>query len=180
MTSSEAGRPASVEIHRFRDDGSIPNNPALPLTVMRGAVSGSDRAAAFEDAFARNGWEGAWRDGIYGEHHYHSNAHEVLGIASGEAMVRFGGELGSDVVVRAGDVVVVPAGTGHKKLSGSPDLVVVGAYPRGQQPDMCTGEPAEHARAVARVARVPLPEADPLFGSDGPLMRQWNARAGAR
>ncbi|MGQ9367176.1 cupin domain-containing protein [Azospirillum sp. A39] len=165
---------SATQTIRLADDGRIPNNPALPLVLHRRAVApGGDLAAAFEEAFARNGWRGGWRDGIFAYHHYHATAHEVLGIAAGRARVRFGGEQGETVEVEAGDVVVIPAGVGHKNLGASPDFLVVGAYPAGQDPDMNTGRPEEHARALALVPRVPLPAADPVFGSGGPLVQLW-------
>src|SRR5437899_6148106 len=132
---------ATVELYRLADDGIIPNNAALPLIVYRGALPPSgDVARQFEALFARNGWSGGWRNGIYPYHHYHSTAHEVLGIANGHARVRFGGAKGETVAVRAGDVVVVPAGVGHKRESASADLLVIGAYTDGRGPDLCTGK----------------------------------------
>jgi len=104
-----------VETYRLADDGTVPNN-ALPLVLYRGALQADgDRAAACERVFERNGWPGAWRNGIYGHHHYHSTAHEVLGIAAGSARVRLGGESGQTVELQVGDVVVIPAGVAHKR-----------------------------------------------------------------
>ena len=167
-------RPARLELIRFEDDGKIPNNPRLPLVHYHGVLQGTDLAAAFEEAFARNGWGGGWRDGIYTYHHYHSTAHEVLGIARGRAKVRLGGEGGVTVEISAGDMIVIPAGVGHKNEGASGDLLVVGAYPDGQEPDLCTGKPGEHARAVESIASVAAPSADPLFGRNGPLVREWS------
>jgi len=161
----------------LRDDGAIPNNPDLPLIVQRGALAGeTDMATAFERLFERNGWGGGWRASIYTHHHYHSTAHEALGIAAGHATVQFGGEPGVVLEVRAGDVVVIPAGVGHKNLGASGDFLVVGAYPRGQQPDMNTGRAEERARALENIRRVPLPAMDPVHGPDGPLVREWGRR----
>ncbi|MFZ1429866.1 MAG: cupin domain-containing protein, partial [Geminicoccaceae bacterium] len=117
--------------HRFTDDGQIPNHPDLPLLVYA-SILGSDpgdRATAFEALFRQHGWGGMWRNGIYGFHHYHSTAHEVLGIAAGRAKVRFGGEHGTTLDIEAGDAVLIPAGVGHCNLGASADLLVVGAYP---------------------------------------------------
>jgi uncharacterized protein YjlB len=133
----------------------------------------ADRAAAFAAMFARNGWPGAWRNGIYEHHHYHSTAHEVLGIAVGSARVQFGGESGETMEVRAGDVVVIPAGVAHKREVASGDLLVVGAYPRGQSPDMCAAGTAERERALRNIRAVPLPAADPVAGEGGPLITFW-------
>jgi uncharacterized protein YjlB len=176
MAKSRTG--PSIELYRLVDDGTIPNNEVLPLIVYRGALPASaDPASAFEALFARNGWSGGWRNGIYPYHHYHSNAHEVLGIATGKARVRFGGDKGETVAVSAGDVVVVPAGVGHKKESASADLLVIGAYPDGRGPDLCTGKSGERPRVLANIAKVSRPDADPVLGRTGPLIEAWGARS---
>ena len=70
-----------IEGYRFADDGRVPNNPRLPLIVYRGALkTGGDAAASCVALFDRNGWTGAWQNGVYSHHHYHSSAHEVLGV----------------------------------------------------------------------------------------------------
>lgn len=159
---------------RLEDDGTIPNSD-LPLLLYERALdpTAGDLAAAFERRFAANGWTGSWRNGIYPYHHYHSTTHEVLGIAHGAATVQLGGEGGPIVEVRAGDVVVIPAGVGHKRVSASSDLLVVGAYPDGRAWDLCRGGNGERARALVNLAAVPLPACDPLHGPDGPLSRLW-------
>src|SRR6185312_626659 len=129
-----------LETFTFDDDGAIPNS-ALPVLVYRGALRSDAGAAAHEDLFADNGWFGAWRDGIYPFHHFHSTSHEVLGIASGTANVVLGGPQGSRLAVIAGDVVVLPAGTGHCNAGSQPGLVVVGAYPNGMGWDLRRGDP---------------------------------------
>ena len=138
-----------VETYHFADDGVVPNNP-LPLVVYRGVLAeGGDRASACEAMFARNGWPGAWRNGIYGHHHYHSTAHEVLGIAAGNARVRLGGEGGQTVELRAGDVAVIPAGVAHKRESASADLLVIGSIRVDKVP---TSVAPRRARMMTRPA----------------------------
>lgn len=155
----------------FADDGAIPNS-TLPLLVYRNAVS--PHPAAIERLFAANQWPPAWRDGVHPFHHFHSTAHEVLGIARGEVSVLFGGPSGEVLKVKAGDVVVVPAGVAHCNQGQSPDLLVIGAYPgNGPGPDLCRGQPEDHDSAKAAVAMVPLPAADPVEGKDGALSRLW-------
>jgi len=167
-----------VETHLFADDGTIPNNPTLPLVLYRGALGGEgDLAARCEAMFDANGWPGAWRNGIYGHHHYHSTAHEVLGIARGSARVRLGGEGGASVELRAGDVVVIPAGVAHKREAASADLLVIGSYPTGQRPDICRADAASHDKAAANIARVALPACDPVTGEAAPLLDCWRGAA---
>ena len=163
--------------HIFADDGAVPNNPRLPLIVYPAAVDagGGDVAAAFEALFGANGWGGGWRDGIFPFHHYHSTAHEVLGIAAGEAEVRFGGEAGETLRVKAGDAVLIPAGVGHKRLSASPDLLVVGAYPAGTGADLVREGAADRDGIRRRIASVAVPAADPVAGVDGPMTRLWTS-----
>ena len=163
-----------IETLSFDDDGAIPNS-SLPVLVYRGALEPDAGAAAYEELFGGNGWLGAWRDGIYPFHHFHSTSHEVLGIASGTANVALGGPQGSPVELSAGDVVVLPAGTGHCNAGSEPGLLVVGAYPDGMRWDLRRGDPAEYDDAVANIARVPLPDTDPVEGREGPLAELWSA-----
>jgi uncharacterized protein YjlB len=173
-------RPRKPATFRFKDDGAIPNNPRLPLVYYRTPArpdAGSDPAAVFERLFRTNGWGKSWRNGIYPFVHYHSRTHEVLGIARGHGRVRFGGKVGRTVEVKAGDVVILPAGTGHQCLRASKDFLVVGAYPPRGRYDEYRGSQAEHARATATIPKVALPAKDPVYGEDGPLRHLWRSTA---
>ncbi len=130
-----------------------------------------------EQAFAANGWSNGWRDGIFTYHHLHSIAHEVLGIATGEAQVAFGGPSGQTVTVKAGDVVVIPAGVAHRNMGQTDDLLVIGAYPGGSDYDTLRGKPEEHAAAMRAITAVPLPDSDPVSGREGPLRGLWGRTA---
>jgi uncharacterized protein YjlB len=168
-------QPPQVVCQTLEDDGTYPNNAALPLLAYRGAVQLPERdpAATFEALFQANGWSGSWRNGVYGYHHYHSTAHEVLGVYGGTARVQMGGEAGIVVEVYPGDVVIIPAGVAHKNLGASADFRVVGAYPRGQRPDMNTGQEGERPGADWNIAQVDRPGADPVYGVSGPLVEHW-------
>ncbi|GAC1334830.1 MAG: cupin domain-containing protein [Beijerinckiaceae bacterium] len=166
---------SAKETYRLANDGKIPNNPKLPLVIYRRAIAPiGDLARRFEERFAANGWTNSWRNGIFDFHHFHSNTHEVLGIAAGEAHVRFGGETGELVSLAAGDVVILPAGTGHKRDWASGDFLVVGAYPDGRDFDIRRGDPAEHAEVLSNIAQVPLPKRDPVSAGEG--VASWPAR----
>ena len=168
-------RPAEVEFHRLEDDGAIPNNARLPLLLYRQALAlpVEDPAPLVEELFTANGWPAAWRNGIHPFHHYHSSAHEALGVFRGSATALFGGERGVEMRIRAGDVVIIPAGVGHKALAWSADLGIVGAYPEGSRPDLCRGAPRERPDCLAAIAAVATPKRDPLYGAGGPLCRHW-------
>lgn len=157
----------------FKDDGKIPNSK-YPLLHYRNVFSarGSEGASWLEQRFAKNNWTNSWRNGVYSFHHYHSTSHEVLGIYSGKALLHLGGEQGEKVEVYAGDVVVIPAGVGHKNL-GSENLGVVGAYPNGRSWDLLRGEPGDRPQADENIAAVPFPENDPLFGEKDGLRVIW-------
>ncbi len=169
---------APPHAYRFADDGETPNNPALPLLVYHRAfdlVGARDPATPFEEAFARHGWGRSWRNGIYDFLHFHTRTHEVLGIARGRARVEFGGGKGRELDVEAGDVVVLPAGTGHRCVSASADLLVVGAYPDNAGFDQRRPGQIDHAAAVAAIAAVALPREDPVHGANGPLKKMWSS-----
>jgi uncharacterized protein YjlB len=179
----------SIKVESFTLDGDERFiNSAHPVRVYRGVLAqrqvtvtpavdtASEAAAAFEALFARHGWPPAWRAGLYTVHHYHSTAHEVLGIFSGWVKARLGGEAGMLVTLRAGDALLLPAGVAHCNEGQSSDFCAVGAYPRGMQPDMRYGRESERAVDLKRLAALPAHVPDPIFG-DASVER---ARIGAR
>jgi uncharacterized protein YjlB len=173
MSTHRAAHPIT---HRFKDDGTIPNNPELPLVLYRRAIdlAGSpDPEKVIEKTFAAHGWGDMWRNGIYPYVHYHSMIHEVMAVARGLATVRFGGAKGRDIDIVPGDVVILPAGTGHQRVKQTPELVVIGAYPPSGKFNLCRGSKAEHAKALTAIPKVPPPASDPVFGPKGPLLALW-------
>ena len=158
----------------FGDDGLVPNN-AMPLLVYKRALELDSRApeASIEKLFSANGWGAMWRNGVYDYVHYHATVHEVLGVARGNAVVRFGGDRGTELAIAAGDVAILPAGTGHQCLSASPDFSVVGAYPPGPPVEITRPTPENYARALKTIPHVKVPATDPVRGKDGPLLRVW-------
>lgn len=158
----------------FEDDGKIPNNK-FPLILYRNAFEdrGGRGASWLENKFASNNWTNSWRNGIYSFHHYHSTSHEVLGIYAGNALVHLGGEQGEKVAVEAGDIIIIPAGVGHKNLE-SKGLGVVGAYPDGRSWDLNRGLPGERPAADRNIEALPIPQADPLLGPRNGIVKIWS------
>jgi uncharacterized protein YjlB len=158
---------------RFDDDGTFPNGQ-LPLLFYPSALSPEQTSAeAMERLFASNGWPPQWRSGVYPFHHYHSTSHETLGIAQGAARLMLGGPGGREFTVTAGDVIVIPAGVAHLRLSAGDDFLVVGAYPPGMRWDLLRGQSGERPRADRNIAAVPKPKSDPVRGRSGGLLTAW-------
>jgi uncharacterized protein YjlB len=153
--------------------GWCPNNPALPVLWYRKAIAvgGSEPEARLESVFMQNGWPPQWRNGVYTFHHYHSTAHEVLGFAAGSAELVLGGPGGRVVTIEAGDVLLLPTGTGHCEISKTDDFSVVGAYPPDQHWDICRAAP--DAAAEQRMRTLRFPHTDPVYGASGPLHEHW-------
>jgi uncharacterized protein YjlB len=160
----------------FQDDGLVPNNP-MPFVVYKGAVdvANDHPEKTIEGLFGANGWGDMWRNGVYDYLHYHATVHEALGIARGHARVRFGGNAGEEIDIAAGDVAILPAGTGHQCLFASRDFSVVGAYPPGPRMHVTRPTPENHQKALKTIPAVKLPNTDPVLGEDGPLVRLWKS-----
>ena len=162
----------------FQDDGLVPNNP-MPFLVYKGAVDveNGHPEKTIEGLFGANGWGDMWRNGVYDYLHYHATVHEALGVARGHARVRFGGNRGQEIEVEAGDVAILPAGTGHQCLTASADFSVVGAYPPGARMHVTRPTPENHAKALQTIPQVKLPKSDPVLGENGLLVRLWEHKS---
>jgi len=167
-----------IAAFRFGDAGRFANNATLPALVYRRVVprqfvTPESIASWFERTWRQHGWAAAWRYGVYNFPHYHSTAHEVLGVYRGRASLRIGDRSGCTVEASAGDMLVLPAGTAHQNLGASSDFHVVGGYPSGQTADLLRGRDGERPAADERIAKVPLPLSDPVWGDSGPLVTHW-------
>ncbi len=105
----------------FADDGSVPNNPTLPVLLYRDAIdvaAARDPESAIEQIFMANGWgHGMWRDGIFPYPHFHSVTTRCSASRAAPPACAWAARNGEEVELEAGDVVVLPAGTGHQRLS---------------------------------------------------------------
>jgi uncharacterized protein YjlB len=154
---------------------TFPNNNSLELCVLKQVFSpgATNLVELIEQCFLKNGWPPAWRNGLYDMHHYHSTAHEALGIYEGCVEVCFGGPGGIVQTATAGDVIIIPAGISHKNMKQSENFKVVGAYPKGQPWNMKYGRQGERPQVDVEIQQVALPQRDPVYGIDGPLMKIW-------
>lgn len=171
MSSEES----NIIVRQFSDDGRFPNNENLPLVIITAALAPSTVSPEkLERTFTQNRWPAAWRNGLYDFHHYHSSAHEVLGVYSGWVKACFGGPEGETLKAQAGDIIIIPAGVSHCNMEQSKDFRVVGGYPAGQDYDMMYGKDGERPAADENIKNVGKPLADPVFGPTGPLMKLWS------
>lgn len=162
--------------HILQDDGTFPNNGLLPLLIYQKAlqIPAEKASETVISLFEINDWVNAWVDGVYDYHHYHSTAHEVLGVLKGSARIQFGGPNGVSQLVEQGDVVIIPAGVAHNALDLYDDFSCVGAYPSGQDYDILQGKAGEREKALENLKNVSLPISDPVYGTEGPLLTNWN------
>ena len=164
------------QIHfRCLENDTFPNNPNLDLCILKQVFppDADNLVDLIEQCFQTNGWPPAWRNGLYDIHHYHSTAHEALGVYSGWIQGCFGGPGGIVQTASAGDVIIIPAGVSHKNVEQSSDFRVVGAYPEGQPWNMKYGQPGERLQVDKEIQQVTLPRTDPVYGAGGPLLKIW-------
>lgn len=158
----------------FKDDGIIPNSKFQLLVYQNAFTERGNAGAEFlEKKFKSNSWYNSWRWGVYPFHHYHSTSHEVLGVFQGNALLHMGGPKGEKINVKAGDILIIPAGVGHKCISHSDDFTVVGAYPNGMSYDLIKEEKDKHAQSLINISKVPFPPADPFLGKHEGLINYW-------
>lgn len=164
-----------ISSHIFEDDGRFPNNPGIPVLIYKGALRlhPDDDANAIVELFKKNNWTNSWKDSVFDYDHYHSTAHEVLGVFCGMADIFLGGPEGTCVELVRGDVVIIPAGVAHKNLNGSSDFLCVGAYADGRDYDMNYGKEGERVSTLENIKHVPWPGRDPVYGSEGGLLEFW-------
>ena len=175
QTNAQINKEAEVKTLYLKENGNFPNNPDLPVLIYKNVfdLAGSDPAAIIEKVFAENNWGGSWRNGIYSFHHYHSTAHEALGVYAGWAEVQLGGPESEIIRIEKGDLVVLPVGTAHKKINSGDGFAVVGTYPDGQTWDINYGKPEELEMAKLSISKVALPKNDPVFGTGGKMFSYW-------
>ncbi len=170
-----------MKIFQFliKKNGFFPNNTALPVLLYKGALHLPEKGSEelVKELFDQNGWGNSWTDGIYSYHHYHSITHEVLGVINGTCSIMLGGEKGIKQKIERGDVLVLPAGVSHKNIESSDDFTCVGAYPKGADYDINYGKEEELPKAEENIRKVPLPDTDPVFGKDGPVLEHWRKKA---
>lgn len=172
---AQINKSAEIVVLQLNENGNFPNNSRLPVLVYKNVfdLGNSDRAEIIENIFLENNWGGTWRNGIYDFQHYHSTAHEALGVYGGWAEVQLGGD-GSEIMrIEKGDLVVLPAGTAHKRINSGDGFAVVGAYPDRQSWDMNYGKTDEVNTAKQNIAKVELPSTDPVYGKNGKMFEYW-------
>jgi uncharacterized protein YjlB len=161
----------------FKKNKNFPNS-RLPVLIYQNAMElpGKKKSiVTVQKIFLRNGWSNSWSNGIYDFHHYHSNTHECMAVCTGEAEVILGGPKGKKVKLAKGDVIILPAGVGHKCLNHSEDFKCVGAYPQGKEYDTNLGKNKELEQALSNIKKLSMPSKDPVFGKEGFLKTYWKS-----
>jgi len=163
-----------LQLYHFEDDGVIPNSKYPVLHYLDVFMLGTpDMDMLMEERFAQHNWSNTWRNGVYPFHHYHSITHEVMGIYAGSAILQLGGKKGKEIEVQEGEVLVIPAGVAHKKISADAAFRVLGAYPGAANYDLIDAEASLKEAALQRIKAVPIPDNDPVLGEKQGLCRLW-------
>ncbi|GME45579.1 hypothetical protein GTA08_BOTSDO04745 [Neofusicoccum parvum] len=168
------------EKYSVKPNAHCPNS-SFPILVYRGVLPNPLDEASTSEFLQRNQWEkkGTW--GAITTKHFHPNTHECYGIFQGSSELVLG-EGGLDegggvrFTVGAGDVVVVPAGVAHASISSGGGYKYIGVYPRGSpkwRNEWGKREVGEGDPLFDEIKAVPVPECDPVWGRNGPLLKIW-------
>jgi uncharacterized protein YjlB len=173
---SQINNSNEIIVLQLDENENFPNNTKLPVLLYKNVFQfgESNPAEVIEKVFEMNNWGSSWRNGIYNFQHYHSTAHEALGVYGGWAEVQLGGPGNKPVRIEKGDLVVLPAGIAHKRINSGNGFAVVGAYPDGQSWDMNYGKQNEIDKAKINILKVKLPQNDPVYGENGGMFKFWN------
>lgn len=164
---------SAPQLHFFAATEDVPNSP-LPLLLWGGrAPISQDGGRDICRVYERSGWRGSWVDSVLPYWHFHTRGHEVLTCVSGRARIGFGGDTGFIASVKAGDVLAIPAGVGHKRLEASHDFRVAGAYPEGQEGNIVRPGDMDQEEIERHISLVPLPQTDPISGRDDGVVEMW-------
>jgi len=160
----------------LRSNKNFPNS-LLPVIIYKQACllpqQKNKAAEIIRGVFLKNSWANSWKNGIYNFHHYHSTTHECMAVCSGTATVILGGPNGRRVTLAKGDIIIIPAGVGHKCSRFSKDFLCVGAYPQGKDYDINLGKAVEVKKAMTHIKKLGIPRKDPLYGKQGFLQSFW-------
>ena len=161
----------NVKTFQFKDDGSIPNNQKCPVILYPEALKESpekSNSVLIKTIGRKAGQMVSLTTIITTAIHM-----KFLVLSMDLRFLQLGGEQGTKVEMHQGDVVVLPAGTGHKRIQASSDFKIAGAYPDGMEHDLKKGNPDERPDVLENIQSVPLPDQDPVYGEQGPLLRLW-------
>ncbi|GLS28800.1 Uncharacterized protein YjlB [Mesorhizobium albiziae] len=160
-------------LHVFQPNGGIPNS-VLPLAFWKGRLPIQARSGeAATTLYRQNGWQGTWIYTVFPYWHFHTLGHEALACVSGSARIGFGGDDGIEADIAVGDVCIIPAGVGHKRLEASHDFLMAGGYPPGQQGNIVRPGDLDGARILREISNVTLPETDPVSGRQDGIVAIW-------
>lgn len=160
-------------LHVLEPDDGIANS-RLPLAFWKGRLPvearDGEKACAL---FRANGWGGTWVYTVYPFWHFHTHGHEALACVSGTARIGFGGDHGIEVEVAVGDVCIIPAGVGHKRLRASEDFLMAGSYPPGQEGNIVRPGDLDNEGIAGEIAGLDLPATDPISGEADGIVAIW-------
>ena len=135
MSHNNMAVSASTEVYFLKPTTHVPNS-SLPVLIYRHVLPDPLSEATAIEHLEKHQWSHGGTFKHFPQHHFHTVTHECYAILKGSTRFLFGkgpldeGTEGVEVDLRAGDVIVDPAGVAHCNLQSSPDLEYIGVYPK--------------------------------------------------
>ncbi|OCK77354.1 hypothetical protein K432DRAFT_428070 [Lepidopterella palustris CBS 459.81] len=173
------------EVYYFSPTSHVPNS-VLPVLIYRKVLPAHPTAVSTRDALEKNLWLQGGVFKTYRTHHFHSVTHECYAVFKGSSRLLLGRgplddtEGGVEVDVSVGDIIVLPAGVSHCSVDSEGEYEYLGLYPEGSPKwdnNFCKADAGETAEKARNACSVPIPQYDPVYGKDGPLVGIWKKAA---
>ncbi|GAB7343370.1 hypothetical protein MBLNU457_1410t1 [Dothideomycetes sp. NU457] len=175
---------ASPEVYFLKPTTHVPNS-FLPVLIYRHVLPEPLSEATAIEYLEKNQWSHGGTFKHFPQHHFHTVTHECYAIFKGSTRYLFGkGPLDEDVKGIEVDLYAAASSSYSLTHPHPYPLPHQAVYPLTVAKDsphwdnnFCKASETETAQKAIDAHAVPIPDYDPVYGLDGPLVQLWRKAA---